>query len=161
MGATTGLALLSLASAGSSAYGQVMEAQDQAQAEMYNATVARQEAELAKQQGKSEADKIRRQAKILRGTQKSLYSKAGVALSGSAIEVINDSAAEMELDAMLAEYNADVAAQRASGEASFSESQAKQIRRAGTVSAGSTLLTEVASFSARNFGSKKTLGSEQ
>ena len=160
MGVTTGLALLAVAATGLQAYGQYREAEEKAKAENYNAAVSRQESEIALEKGASEAARQRRSAGLLRGRQESIYAKSGVLLRGSPLTIIEDSAAEAELDAMIYEYNAKIDSSRALSEAAFRESQAKAIRQQGLFKAGTTILTgAVDLFSTVGTGTKGTVGS--
>lgn len=138
---------------GLQAYGQYRAAQDEAAAEEYNAKVARQEAEIAKQKGKLEADRQRKLSKRFLATTEVAVAKSGIALEGSALEVWKDNAEELELDALIIEYNSKVDQMRALNESSIRENRADRIRFMGTVSAASTVLKQSASFLATQ-GSK-------
>lgn len=145
MGFTTA-AILTTAGMGLQAYGQYKASQDQAKAEEYNAAVARQEAAIIREKGKLEADRQRKQAKRFSSTQEALIAKAGIAFTGSAFEVYKDSAEEMELDALLIEYNSSVEESRALREAEERDKMAKRIRRSGVIDAATTVLTQSAGY---------------
>ncbi len=145
MGFTTA-ALLAIGGTGLQAYGKYKASQDQADAEEYNAAVARQEAELTRQKGILDVDRQRKQSKRFLSQQETLIAKSGIAFSGSAFEVYKDSAEELELDALLIDYNSKIEQQRSLSEADQRMTQAKNIRRAGVVDAVSTVLTQSASF---------------
>lgn len=77
-------------------------------------------------QAEAEAGSIRRQNDRTRGTQRVSYLKSGVTLSGSASDVIYDSAIEGELDALNAEYKGRMASQYSRDQAAYSRDQGKQ-----------------------------------
>lgn len=143
---TTLLAGAAIAGTGLQAYGQYKAAQDQAKAEEYNAAVARQEAAIIAEQGKLDVYRQRKQSKSFLSQQQVLIAKSGIAFSGSAFEVYKDSAEELELDALLIEYNSSIEERRAISEAEQRESLAKRIRRGGVIDAASTVLKQSASF---------------
>jgi uncharacterized protein involved in type VI secretion and phage assembly len=136
MGTTT-----ALLATGLTAFGQIQQGQQQAQAASYNAAVARQKAQAARQAGELEAEKIRKQKERLTGRQKALYAKAGVTFSGSPMEVMIDSATDAEMDALITEYNYSVEASQAESQAQISNWRAKTYRSSSWTRAGATLLT--------------------
>jgi predicted nucleotide-binding protein (sugar kinase/HSP70/actin superfamily) len=136
MGTTT-----ALLATGLTAFGQIQQGQQQAQAASYNAAVARQKAQAARQAGELEAERIRKQKERLTGRQKALYAKSGVTFSGSPMEVMIDSATNAEMDALITEYNYSVEASQAESQASMSRYRAGVYQRTGYMRAGQTLLT--------------------
>jgi len=171
MGAfTSGLLKIgSLASTGLQVAGQLQQGQRTQEAQDYNAAIAGQESQAFKQQipiieheqkllkERAELDKLQliRKKSLLRGEQVARYGKAGVTLSGSAMEVIIDSAAQFELDLMLTDYNlkqdiysfelekwgANVNAAKADSQAEYDRAIGRQARSESYFKAGRTMLT--------------------
>jgi len=111
-----------------STYQQAKAASDAAK---YNAELARQQAETIEKVGELEKEKLERS-----------YAQAGVRVgSGSPLEVMADTAAQIELDIAAQEYNTRIGISRARTKAEIQEMYAKQYKRAGLLGAGSTLLT--------------------
>jgi hypothetical protein len=123
------------------AAGAQQQAKSQAKAAEYNASVARQEAQAIRTQADYSIYQQRKKKLALTATQTALYSKAGVLLEGSPLDVINDSAANAEMDIMITDYNAKVGMAQQESQARLSEYQATQYKQAGKASAMQTLLT--------------------
>jgi hypothetical protein len=127
----------------------------QSQASEYNAQVARQNAQQIIEAGAVEEQKQRDKAKRLLGTQQALYGKSGVTNEGTPLEVMADTAAQQELDALTLRHNYWVQSQRQTSEAGqydfmanrsmmmsdFSNKQAGYASTAGIMKAGTSLLT--------------------
>lgn len=138
------IALVGLASAGITMFGQIQESQDRAQAEEFNADVARQEAKMTEAKGRLDILKQRKAAAAFTSTQQALFSKSGVVLSGSPLLVIEESAANAELDILITEFNTFTEASRLVSEAQERERRAGAERKEGFARAGKTLLTTAA-----------------
>jgi hypothetical protein len=87
------------------------------------ARIAERQATASLQQAQTEALAIRRQNERVRGTQRVSFLKSGVTLSGSAQDVMYDSAIEGELEALAAEYRGKVAYNVNQDEAAYARSQ--------------------------------------
>jgi len=87
---------------------QIRQGKQQQQIFEFNAQVSQQKATLAKQSGKLRADRLRRQARTFSAKQTAAFAKAGVRLTGSPLQVLADTAAELELDARIEEFNTEV-----------------------------------------------------
>lgn len=146
--------VLGFAAAGATAFGQIQEGQQRAEAEEFNADVARQQAELVKTRGRLDILRQKKTAIAFRSTQEALYSKAGVVLTGSPLAVIEESAANAELDILLTEFNILTEAAGLVSEAQERERRARAERQMGYVRAGRTLLTTAAT-AALEFGVPK------
>jgi len=122
-----------------STYQQAKAASDAAK---YNAELARQQAETIEKVGELEKEKLERRKRQILGQQRAAYAQAGVRVgSGSPLEVMADTAAQIELDIAAQEYNTRIGISRARTKAEIQEMYAKQYKRAGLLGAGSTLLT--------------------
>jgi len=157
IGAST-FALLSLASSGVEAIGQVQEGRQRADAENFNAQISKQQAEIVKVRGRLDVMRQRRIAKSFTSEQQALYSKAGVVLSGSPLKVIEESAANAELDILLTEFDTATQARRLESEAERSKELARAEKSSGYVRAGKTLLTASANAALLYSGGTKVPG---
>lgn len=138
------IAILGIAAAGVTAFGQIKEGQQRAEAEEFNADVARQQADIIKVRGRLDIIRQKKTAIEFMSTQQALYSKAGVVLTGSPLEVIKESAANAELDILLTEFDTFTEESRLRSEAMERERLAGVERKMGFVRAGKTLLTTAA-----------------
>lgn len=125
----TGLELALLAGTAATTVGGISSARTQSK-------VLEREAELGRREAQFEEARLREGAEALRGRQRVAAAKAGVAPSGSVLEVMRKSAEEAELEALNIQFGAEAGAQARLFEA-------KQIRRAAPTQAAGTLLTGV------------------
>lgn len=147
--------IIALIGAGVSAYSSYQQGQAQSAMANYNALIARQNADLTAKQmelqkGETDIAVKRHRAKTERtkATQRALFGKAGVEAKGSPLLLAEETATEAELDALVIRYagsreQANILAQQAGfeQEAIIQRMRGTQARRAGTLGAGSTLLT--------------------
>lgn len=98
----------------------------------YNARIDEVNASRVMEKGYRDQEALRRNFDKFRGQQKAAIGKSGVAFSGSVLDVLADSAAEAELDAMNIKFNAmreaaglesDAAMTRATGDIARSQSR--------------------------------------
>ena len=99
-----------------------------------NAILSESESQIASIGAKMNIKKFREQADAFLSGQVALYAKAGVKLEGSPIEVLKASARELEYDALVQEYNADVGMWGANLQASMYRGYGASAARAGVVS---------------------------
>lgn len=132
--------ILMAVSAAVTAVGQIRQAQATSAAANYTAQVADRNALVARQQ--SEADAHRQRAVSARrlGSIRAAYGASGVTMEGTPLDLLEDSAAQAELDAITTRYKGEVAAIGYEGEAQLARFRAKQARREGNLSAATTLL---------------------
>lgn len=144
---------LSLLSMGMQMYGQVQQGRQQKQIFEYNAAVNEQKAQLARQAGDLRVDRMRRYNKSFTAKQTAAYTAAGVTLQGSPLQVLSDTAAELELDAQIEEFNTNVAVLNARNGAELDRMRGSQAASASYIGAGSTLLSRIPNFiSSGNMG---------
>ena len=137
---------------------QIRQGQQQQQIFEFNSAVKRQEAQLAQISGDAARDRLRRQRKTFGAKQVAAFAKAGVRLTGSPLQVLADTAAELEFDILIEDFNTRVAILNANTAADFELIKGQQAVTAGFISAGATLLTVLPSFiSSGNRGSIPTL----
>lgn len=105
-----------------------------------NAAMTRRSADVARAAGKEDARQIRYAAYKTAGQQRGAYGKAGLALSGSLLDVMADTAAQYEMDEKKALYNAELQAQGLLYEANMMESQGKMVQRNARIGAVASVL---------------------
>jgi hypothetical protein len=88
-----------------------------AESERYNADVLRHQADLVKARGRLDVLQQKKVAISTKATQEALYSKSGVIFSGSPLIVMEESAANAELDILTTEFNTFVEASGFTSEA--------------------------------------------
>lgn len=110
------------------------------EAARYNAAVARQNAILATQQAAEEERVSRVQGRKAVGQVRANYGASGVTLEGSPQDVIEESAANAELDALTIRHRGVLRAMGFSREADLADFRAKNARRAADNATVATLL---------------------
>jgi len=134
------LAAILIGSAAASAIGSIQQGNAAKASADFNAQVAERNATLATQQGTENAARIRRSNLQSQGAQRAAFGASGLRLSGSALNVLSDSAIQGELQALDAKTNAINESRGFKSKASLSRAQGRNARRAGFIGAGSTLL---------------------
>ena len=121
---------------------QVMSARGQASGAKMQAELARRQAERERQIGAMQASQLREQSKRTEGTQRALLAaRGGDTGTGSALLVQEELAEEGEFNARLAENNAAARSSQFEAENVLQQARARQIRSAGLMRAGTTLLS--------------------
>lgn len=155
LGAASGSAL-GLAATGVTALGQIAAGQAAADAASTNARAMRAEADIARQQGNAREEAQRRRAREVLGQQRAAIGQAGIGWGGSASDVLEASAAAAELDALNVRYESELQARGLLNQASLTEWEGKQAKRASRVAAASTILGGAANYFGK--GAKLTPG---
>ena len=132
---------LAVASTAASVIGSLQQGQSAKAAANYNARVAENNAIAARQAAAAEAARERDRALRLTGAQRAAYAKGGVTMSGSALDVIGDTAAQAELDALTILYGGEARARAAEADAAGQRYAGRQAQSASYAGAGSALLT--------------------
>lgn len=154
----TGAELLIAAAVGSAAIGAVGAIQAgkaQQQAANYNAMLAEREGREAKQVAASEAREARRRGRRLISSQTAAYGAAGLDISGSALEVLADTAEITELDALNIERAGSAEEARAIGRANAERFAGKQARTASYFGAASSILSGASQIGAAKVQGQK------
>jgi len=138
------MALVPMITSALSSSGQYMEAKSKMRAAEYNARAADWNARIVKQAAEFSMARIQRKKAKHLASQHALYSKAGVKMEGSTIEVMADSATKFELDKLAESYNAQVQIAALKSDAQNSRRQASQYRFASMYQPAMTLLTGAA-----------------
>jgi hypothetical protein len=142
--ATTVAVLAVVVAAAGAAVGTVSSleaASAQEKAQKYNAAVARNQAQSAQQQAQMEANRIRQHNRLIAGKQRSAILKSGVDISGSAVDVMYDSAIQGEWDALIALYTGKMQSDNLEASARLSQFQGSTARQMGYYNAGNSILT--------------------
>lgn len=138
-----------LSAYGSYSQGQAQAAQAKAAANAanYNATVARNNAQLALEQGNANEESQRRHARMALGQQRAALAEAGIGLEGTGGDLYEQSASGAELDAQNIRYGAQLQSTSYLNQSNLEMAQAKQYSRnaanastASYIGAGSSLL---------------------
>ena len=152
-------AVLAVVGMGMKFAGTIQEGKAQQAAYDYNASVARQQASMAEESGKLEAYRMRKASASFSAKQRALFSKAGVQYLGSPLEVMFADAADMELDAILTEYNTSIQMSAFMSESEYNSFLGRQARRSSQTRAWGSLLTSAGTFAlAGGFGSSLASG---
>lgn len=89
---------------GFQAFSQYQAGQSAKDAANYNANLLKQQSFAAQQQGLAEMELRRRRGERVISQQEAAFAKSGVLATGSPLEVIGETAANVELDALNAAY---------------------------------------------------------
>ena len=102
--------------------GRAAEEQAEREAELhaYNAQLAEKEARQAQEAAMYEETKLRKGGERLKARQRALYTKAGVTFEGSPLDVMERTASELEMDALLIRRGGVLGYQRYTAEAALS-----------------------------------------
>lgn len=95
---------LALAAAGISTYSSIQQSQAAEKSASYNEAVQRNQAAAAHAEANAEALRSRDRTKRLIAAQRTQFAKSGGSLSGSALDVLYDSALQSELDTSTLRY---------------------------------------------------------
>jgi len=138
--------ILSAAGIGLQVFGQLRQSQQQAQIYDYNAAISQQKVELAKRAGDVRISQLKREQRRFASKQTAAYAAAGVRMTGSPLQVISDTAAEIELDILIEDYNTRLDILNAQSDAELNSIRSRISSQAGYINAGSTLLTQIPNF---------------
>lgn len=106
----------------------------------YNAQMARNNAQEARNQAAEEERRSRVQSRQVIGSQRAAAGASGVQLEGSALDSIEESAANGELDALTIRHGGQAKAANYESEAQLENYKGKQARIGGYVGGASALL---------------------
>lgn len=133
--------------------GKAADAQAKSQAAWndYNAQIAEREAGETQAAAAYEESKLRKGGERLKARQKVLYAKAGVTPEGSPLDVMEQTAAELEMDALMIRRGGQLGYQRYTAEAGLERMvgrsallRGRAARRAGRWGAAATGLSGAA-----------------
>lgn len=137
-------------SASVSALGNLFSGESRAQAHEYNTQIAMQNAIIARQQGEAAAEAQSRDTKRKMGSIVANYGASGVMTdSGSALEVLADSARMAMLDNLTIKYNSNMKALSIAMQGDMERSAGKNARTSGLLGAGASVITGAGYFKAK------------
>jgi len=125
---------------GLGSYGELQKGYANANAAEFNAAVARQNADLTLQQTIEQERRTRLQSRKAIGQLKTAYSASGVTQEGSALDVLQESAANAELDALTVRHAGEVRRVGFLNEATLQDYAARASIKAGKINAAASLL---------------------
>lgn len=124
-----------------SAYGQMQMGAAGKQAAEYNARIAEQNAVLARQQAAEDERKFRSAMRTHIGDQRAAIGASGIQLEGSPMEVLQDTAARAEEDALNIRRQGDLKAYGFQSEAALQRYQGEAGMTGAMFGAAGTLLS--------------------
>ena len=130
----------STVSTGLGVYSAVQSGAAQKDAAEFNAAVARNDAIAAQQQAASESRQFSRRNRLRAATRRARFAASGIELSGSAEDVMFDSAVQDELDRQNALYRGELRAGRSKAEAGLQEAMGRNAVTSSYLNASGTFL---------------------
>jgi hypothetical protein len=152
--ASTLLTTASLLGTGITAAGQLQSSKAEADALEANAAISQNEAEQVSQATKEKTLQISRERNRMLGAQNAAYGASGLALVGSPLEVMAQTASEYERDILMTGYTGEIGRTQKVNEAGIYDWSAQQKRKTGRIAAGSTLLTGFGKMGYSKLGSQ-------
>lgn len=135
-------AIAGLAGTAVSAVGAIQAGNAQNDAAKYNAQIADNNAAAEKQRATYDANLIRDERRRTVGAQRAAMAANGLDVSsGSPVAVLGDTTGQAEMDILARLYGGDSAATAYRNDAQRMRIEGKAAKQAGTIGAGSTLLT--------------------
>ncbi|MPZ43949.1 MAG: hypothetical protein GEV05_11180 [Betaproteobacteria bacterium] len=131
---------LQIAGTAFSVAGAISGASSQANAAKYNAQVAERNAQVSRAGAAADAQTLDRRARQRIGAARAAYGAAGVDLEGSPLDVLEQSAAEAEMDKMNILYKGELQAMGMQDTAALNRSRADAAIGEGVYGAGRALL---------------------
>lgn len=136
----------SAASVGLQLIGQIGQGQQEQRIFNFNSAINQQKAELTRQAGDIQIARLRRQKKTFASKQQAAFAAAGVRLTGSPLQVLADTSAELELDIQIEDFNTRVGILNAQSGAELDIIRGQIARTSSFISAGTTLLSQIPNF---------------
>lgn len=131
-----------------SGYAQAGQYNAQAGAAAYNRDLARQNADTVSAQANAREEQIRREGRQTLGAQRGAIAESGTGFTGSNLDIMQQDAANLALDALNARYEGALSRTSYENEAAGQEYQRKAAKKAagnakiaGWIGAGSSLLS--------------------
>lgn len=128
------------------AVGAMSSANSKNKAEQANAQISQQQAAVVEQQGTAREEMQRSNARSLIGEQLAVGAQAGTQLSGSRLDILNQSMYNSELDALNIRYDSTLQAQGLREQASIDKYTGNQFKQAGYLNATSSLLSGASGY---------------
>lgn len=138
--------MMGLLGAAVSAAGAIQGANAQAAEYKAKAAYNKRQAQVERIKGVYEAGRIKERGERVYGAQRAGYSAAGVEMSGTPTESVNDSVQQNELDVQAVMWGQTLAGQNYDYQAKIDKMNAKQAKKGGMISAISPLLNSFSSL---------------
>lgn len=122
------------------AYGQVQKAQQAKAMAQYNQKMQERNAQISRDQTALAMTQQNQRARRVQGSIQASYGASGVQLNGTLLDVMSDSAANAEMDALTLKYHGQLRAQGYQSAADIYGWQGSQALREGYGAAASTLV---------------------
>lgn len=135
----------SAVSTGLGVYSAVQQGEAAKDAADFNAAVARNDAIAAQHQAASESRQLSRRNRLRAATRRARFAASGIELSGSAEDVMFDSAVQDELDRQNALYRGTLRSNRSVAESAMHTAAGKNAKTSSYFTAGGTLLGGISS----------------
>lgn len=149
--------ILQIAGAAFSAISAIRQGNAESAADKYNAQVATNNASMASAQAAADESKQRRDARIAIGSQRAAYGASGLSIEGSPLDVLEQSAATAELDALNIRTEGRNKAIAYGNQATLDLSAAKNAKSAGLWKAAGNLVSGATSaFGSASDAMKRT-----
>jgi hypothetical protein len=129
-----------VASTAVSAVGAIQQGKAAQASAKFNADMMSRNAQIARQQAAAEEEKHRRLTYMRQGAARAAYGASGVSIEGSPLDILEQSAAQEELDALNIRYRGEIGAQSSEGQAALSSMSGDAAMQAGYIGAGSSIL---------------------
>lgn len=145
------VAVLSLIGGVISGIGAMQQAKAAAASEQAQADARRRQAVIDQDSGAYKATQQRRQVDRVLGKQRAGFASSGIALSGTAADVIDESTAEGALDVAAIRWNSQISADNERYNAKINDMNAKNAKASAPIAFLTPVLSGVAKF-ASSFG---------
>lgn len=129
-----------------SAYGNLQQGKANQKAHNYNATMLQQQASVEEQQGGAREEAQRRQARKVLGSQAAATAQSGTGTGGSAADIMQQSATNAELDALMIRYESGLKASGLKNQAAGEKYAGKVARQAGYYGAIGSVLNGASTY---------------
>ncbi|TXG77625.1 hypothetical protein E6Q11_02530 [Candidatus Dojkabacteria bacterium] len=122
------------------AFGQVSQGNAEFAAGQYNADMNQRAADQTRATAAEEERRLRIQSRKQLGDIRANYGASGVGLEGSALDVLEESASNAELDALTVRHAGETRARAFEAQANLERFRGRNARTAGYLGAATTLL---------------------
>jgi hypothetical protein len=129
--------------------GAVYSGEQSRKAASQNADIQEQAAANAEAKAKYDEERHRKSVDKLLSAQRALYGKSGLDMSGSPLLVMEDTAAQGELDALAIRYGGSVTAGQQRSAANLSRMEGSSAQTSSYFKAGSSLLTGASAYGSK------------
>ena len=121
---------------GVSAAGSLYSGYTQSKMAKFNASLAREEAQAEEERGSLEEARFRKNVERFKGEQRARYAASGMTMEGSPLLVMEETAAEAEIDAILIRHASESRISSLKAEQSYYNTRAGHLTTAGLLSFG-------------------------